>query len=98
MAKPPTPGDRIAKVLARAGVATRREAARQEAELNGVILDDTGEREPSIAYFVTRKLTAQDAAVTAPATLDTSLLPGDIVDVEVTFPEPYLDADPEAQP
>ncbi|MEO1797394.1 MAG: polysaccharide biosynthesis/export family protein [Pseudomonadota bacterium] len=79
-------------------LATRLEAARQEAELNGVILDDTGAREPSIAYFVTRKLATKEDAVTSPATLDTALLPGDIVDVEVTFPEPYRVPDPEAQP
>ncbi|MEM1065668.1 MAG: pseudouridine synthase [Pseudomonadota bacterium] len=43
MAKPPTPGDRIAKVLARAGVASRREAERMIAAgrvaVNGTVID-----------------------------------------------------------
>ncbi len=65
-------------------LAAQVQAARQSMEMNGVIVEENGPQQPSVAFEITRA--GRSGTATSPATLDTTLLPGDVVDVQLSYP------------
>lgn len=66
-------------------LAAQLQAARQSLAMNGVLIETEGPQEPSIAFEIARTDTG-GTTIVSDAAIDTVLLPGDVVDVRLSYP------------